>query len=321
MVGVSWGGQAYAVDSATGVGSLLGNTGYSSINSMARSPGGTLYAMAGYGNANNLITINPTTGLATLIGVSNLDSVRGLAFDSAGTLWAANDSSGTGIGVDDIYTVNVSTGFATFVGSTGYAGVQGMAYANGQLYVWEIGSGSGFGDGLMIVNTTTGALTDVNPAVGGFGSEAQTLCASATGVLYGACNALYTINAATGVLTLVGSGGYGDLRGIEFKSGGGGGPTLSKTGSCPGPVTLTVNGATAGGSVAMLYGQPGTYTRLTPPCAGLTLDIGQPTLAGILTANGGGVASISFNSPPGLCGRTVQAVNVATCVKTNTITL
>ncbi len=321
MVGVSWGGQAYWLDSATGTGGLLGNTGYGSINSLARSPGGTIYAMAGYGSANSLITINPTTGAGTLVGVSNLTSVRGMTFDGAGTLWAVNDSSGTGIGLDDLYTVNTTTGFATLVGSTNYFGMQGLGWANGTLYGWEAGSGSGIGDGLMTINTATGAATDVNPAVGGSSSEVQTICASGAGVLYGGRDALYTINAATGVTTLVGAGGYGDLRGIEFKSGGGGGPTLSKTGTCPGPVTITVNGATPNSPVAVVYGLPGSYTRTSAPCIGLTLNVATPTLAGILSSNNSGTASISFNSPPGLCGRTVQAVDVPSCTKTNTITL
>jgi len=319
MVGLDWAGTAYAIDSATGTGAPLGGTGYGSINSMAKSPGGVLYAMAGYGSANSLLTINPTTGVATFVATTNLDSVRGLAFSGAGTLYAANDSSGTGIGLDDIYVVNTTTGAATLVGSTGYFGIQGLAYANGNLYAWETGSGSGFGEGLMIVNTSTGAATDVDVSVGGSGFEVQTICSSPGGVLYGARDALYTISAVTGVTTLVGSGGYGDVRGIEFK--GGGGPALSKSGSCPGPVTLTVAGCTPNRPVAMLYGNPGTFTYGGTPCTGITLDMSSPTLAGVLTANGGGVASISFNAPPGVCGKTVQAVNVATCTKSNTIIL
>ena len=155
MVGVSWGGTAYAIDSATGTSVALGGTGYGSVNSMAKSPSGTLYAMAGNGGPNALITINPATGVGTLVGMTSLTSVRGMAFDAAGTLYAANDPTVTSIGVDDLYTINTTTAAATYVGSTGYFGVQGMAYAGGNLYAWEVGSGGGFGEGLMIVNTST----------------------------------------------------------------------------------------------------------------------------------------------------------------------
>jgi len=100
-----------------------------------------------------------------------------------------------------------------------------------------------------------------------------------------------------------------------------GGPTLSKTGTCPGPVTLTVAGATPSGSVAMLYGNPGSFTHNGTPCNGLTINVGQPTLAGIIQANGSGVANVSFNAPPGLCGRTIIGVDIGSCTPTNTITL
>lgn len=319
MVGVSWGGSAYWIDSASGTGGLLGGTGYGSINSLAKAPNGTIYAMAGYGSSNSFITINPATGAGTLVGMSNLISVRGMAFDAAGTLYAAEDTSGTGIGVDDIYTVNTSTGIATRVGSTGYSGIQGLGYANGTLYGWEAGSGSGFGVGLVTVNTSTGVATDVNPAVGGTASEVQTICSSPSGQIYGGRDALYTIDAATGVTTLVGAGGYGDLRGIEFI--GASGPVLSKIGSCPGTVTVSVSGCTPNRPVALFHGPAGSYTKPNGICAGTTLGISNPTLAVVLGANGAGQASVTFNATPNYCGRTVQAVNVANCTPTNTITL
>ena len=41
----------------------------------------------------------------------------------------------------------------------------------------------------------------------------------ADGTLYGARDALYTIDTATGIANLVGSGGYSDLRGIAVIDG------------------------------------------------------------------------------------------------------
>lgn len=100
-----------------------------------------------------------------------------------------------------------------------------------------------------------------------------------------------------------------------------GGPSLSKTGTCPGPVTLTVTNATPGGPVAMLYGPAGSFTYNGSPCTGLTINISQPTLAGMINANGAGVANVSFNAPPGLCGRTIVGVDIRACAPTNTIIL
>lgn len=100
-----------------------------------------------------------------------------------------------------------------------------------------------------------------------------------------------------------------------------GGPVLTKTGTCPGPVTLTVSDATPRGPVAILYGFPGSYTRTGATCNGLTIGISQPTLAGVIRANANGIANINFNSPPGLCGRSVIGIDLRSCTATNIITL
>jgi len=99
------------------------------------------------------------------------------------------------------------------------------------------------------------------------------------------------------------------------------GPSLGKTGTCPGPVTLTASNCTASGHVAVLYGHSGSYTKPGNPCGGLTLGISAPALGGILTANGSGTATLSFNAPPAACGLTIQAVDVSSCTATNAITL
>ena len=73
--------------------------------------------------------------------------------------------------------------------------------------------------------------------------------------------------------------------------------------------------------VAILYGPAGSFTKNGQPCNGLQLGISNPTLATILSANGAGSAALTFNAPPGACGRTVQGVDVASCVATNTLVL
>ncbi len=99
------------------------------------------------------------------------------------------------------------------------------------------------------------------------------------------------------------------------------GPQLTKSGTCPGLVQLSVTDATPNGAVAMLYGPGGSFTQTGSPCTGLTIAIGMPTLGGILTADASGAATVSFNAPAALCGVTVQGVDLATCEPTNPITL
>ncbi|MDA1259652.1 MAG: hypothetical protein O3A20_03430 [Planctomycetota bacterium] len=99
------------------------------------------------------------------------------------------------------------------------------------------------------------------------------------------------------------------------------GPALSKTGTCPGSVRLDVTGATPNSNIALLYGNAGVFVKNGNPCSGLVLGIANPTLAAMLPSNGSGNATLAFNAPPAACGRTVQAVDVASCVATNTIIL
>jgi len=100
------------------------------------------------------------------------------------------------------------------------------------------------------------------------------------------------------------------------------GPTLTATGSCPGPLTLAASDMTPAGTVAF-GGSLGTGTSLVPrgSCLGTSLDLLQPVLLALVTADGAGAASIVASVPPAVaCGTvTLQAIDLATCTTTNTV--
>ncbi|MBL7009294.1 MAG: peptidase S8 [Planctomycetes bacterium] len=100
--------------------------------------------------------------------------------------------------------------------------------------------------------------------------------------------------------------------------GGSGGFQLGiQSGSCPGSMTFAVSGQTLGGKVAWIYGSPGSFTVSGGPCAGLTVDIANPTV--YQNALG---TQITANVPAGACGSIrLQCVDVATCTKSNFIDL
>lgn len=100
-----------------------------------------------------------------------------------------------------------------------------------------------------------------------------------------------------------------------------GGPQLTKSGSCPGPTTISVSGVTANGNVAILFGNPGSAVKPGGICAGMVVGLSNPTLAAVLGANGSGSASLTFNAPAGACGRSLQAADLSACVTSNVITL
>jgi hypothetical protein len=124
-------------------------------------------------------------------------------------------------GADELVTVNLNTGAVTTIGSTGFSGVQALAANGTTLYAWDVSAG------LLTVDSGSGLATDVNTQAPG-NPNIQALDFGAGG-LYGARNELYTIDTGTGVITLVGSGGYTDIRGIA-------------TGVVPEPMTLLTVG-------------------------------------------------------------------------------
>ena len=104
-----------------------------------------------------------------------------------------------------------------------------------------------------------------------------------------------------------------------------GGPLMTLTGTCPGPVTANVSGATPGGQVGLLYAI-GTGSFVIPagnPCAGTTLGLDASAVLGaIVTANASGSVSAGFQAPAIACGRVFgQAVDGATCTTSNVVSL
>ncbi|PCJ55254.1 MAG: hypothetical protein COA70_03155 [Planctomycetota bacterium] len=98
--------------------------------------------------------------------------------------------------------------------------------------------------------------------------------------------------------------------------------TLAIAGACPSPVTISVSGASAFASVAIAYGNAGSFTIPSGPCVGTVIDISAPTLGGFFPADASG--NLSLTTPPlpaGLCGMTVQAVDMSNCAVSNTATL
>ncbi len=99
------------------------------------------------------------------------------------------------------------------------------------------------------------------------------------------------------------------------------GPSLARSGSCPGAITLTVTGATPLNPVAMVHGPAGAFVKPTPPCQGLVLQIAPPALGALVTTDGAGACQLPFNAPPAVCGRSVQAVDIVSCKASNVVVL
>jgi hypothetical protein len=273
-------GDLLRIDPATATFSLVGNSGFPLLASLAFQetcaavcdPPTTLYASDGSGG--NLNTIDQVTAAATFIGGMTIPAPS-LAFDPVtGGLYA-----GTGGGLDDLWWVEKSSGSARRIGPTtlGVHGIVGMSFdAGGNLWasISTGAGGQGGGDTLARLHKTTG----LGIPVGLFGlTDMSALAFNQAGTLYGVSSgaagppSLYTINLTTGAATLIGPllDRFGAppvtrVSGLEFDPGG------------------ILFGGLANGDVIRIDPLTATFNTLgnttLPVVAGLALDESCPRL-------------------------------------------
>jgi len=98
-------------------------------------------------------------------------------------------------------------------------------------------------------------------------------------------------------------------------------------GTCLGPVTFTAFGATPGGRVAFVWGDPGPFTiPAGKPCGGLeigVIPIGRPAPGFVVArADAAGEATATGFARPKACGRFfVQAIDLSDCRASNRVGL
>ena len=189
---------------ADGSGSFVGNNGFGG-NALASNSAGDFFTITGLpGGVRPLVEIDPETGSGSIVTqFENLD-VRGLAFSPTDELFAISELT---VPTYLLIKLDVETEQATSVGRTD-RGISGLDFSpEGMLYGW------GF-NGLVIVDTESGNVTDVNDAIG---AEANISSITFTddGRLFGGGDALYEIDVETGEVTFIGEGGYSNLGGIE----------------------------------------------------------------------------------------------------------
>ncbi len=208
MIGISFAGEVFEINSSTGSGVSIGPSGFGGTNSLAEHAGVFYSAPLGV-PPRPLISINPVSGAGTpLVNFSAVLEVRGMAVAPNGTMFVINNGGSTTI-VDELWSVNIGTGASTFVGTMGLPNFQGLSFEpGGTLFAWSIFQG------LHTVNVATGLATDVNTGFNNGGFDIKAIDFAGDGTLFGARDELYTIDSTTGIPTLIGSGGYSNLRGI-----------------------------------------------------------------------------------------------------------
>ena len=136
LFGVTWPGNVVSIDRLTGASTVIGPTGYGSINSAAQDSFGLVFASSR--SASNLIQIDPLTGQGTEISVlsGGCTDIRGLAFDSQDVLYALCNEN-----PDKLYTVDIETGVSSNEVAAPRS-IQGLDFdENDILYGLSVGNG------------------------------------------------------------------------------------------------------------------------------------------------------------------------------------
>jgi hypothetical protein len=196
-------GTAFAtIDPTTGVGTVLGSSGFGGGWAAALDTDGTLWTIVnGFGTA-QIATVSKTTGQATPVGSPIGTQMIALEIAPDGTMY------GIGYGDGLLYRISKTTGVGTAIGlGTGINGTMDVAFdCAGQL--WATTNGD-----LWTVDTVTGTSV-AQPAitgVGGGGAMVMGLMFDRAcrlfGTTYETPGNLYSIDPGTGAAALIGSTG------------------------------------------------------------------------------------------------------------------
>ncbi len=127
--------QLITIDPASGVSSIIGNSGLQ-LSSVGFAGG--LNGLFEVDTLSNLYSINPDTGAATLLGATGLAPNYGgwdtSISDSGSSLYFTAGGAGA---IDQLYQLNPTTGLATWLGSTGVTGIAGSAIVDGYLELFQ----------------------------------------------------------------------------------------------------------------------------------------------------------------------------------------
>jgi len=100
------------------------------------------------------------------------------------------------------------------------------------------------------------------------------------------------------------------------------GPVLALTGSCPGPVALDLTAATPEGSAVIVAGQgPGVSIVPVGVCTGTELGVESAQLVRGFVTDGTGGQTLDFDAPSALCGVSIQALDLSSCLVSNVLAI
>jgi hypothetical protein len=183
------------------------------MNCCIPSSGGTVDDTIWAHSSTDLYKVDPNTFALTHVGAFGQSDITDIAVTPSGDLWAISFSS--------LYRVDKTTAAATLVASLSGSGNNGLTFLpNGNLLAAD-----GTGD-VKQINTSTGATTDLGNFGNGLSSSGDLVAVGP--VMYGisstgaggsdasANNVLLRVDIASGVATVVGPIGFGQVWGLAY---------------------------------------------------------------------------------------------------------
>ncbi len=305
-------GELFSVDPITAASTLIGSTGVTGLNDIARDANGVIYGYQAV--SNNLYTIDPVTAVATLVttvtGITAFTAEGDITFDPVNNVLYALFAGGS----QELYSINPVTGVATNVGTLQAGGgnlaaasdniqTDYLAFQGGTLYAvisdGITGTNATFNDSLLTINPANAVVTRVGPLgvalplqLGALDYDAS---ADNFAMLEGLSGDLFRVNRTTGAATRTGNTGITSGSAMTF-----------------GAAALSLIQTASIGDVFIAEGNQGTQT-LT-----FTVSLSQfslsPVSVNFSTVNGTATAGIDFVAASGLLtfapGTTTQAVTV-----------
>lgn len=213
MLGVSFDGSAYRIDSQTGQATLLGPTGFGGLNSLARTDDGRFLSTTSslLQIPTRLVSIDPTTGAGYLVAVLTGITPNGCtatAIDHNTMYYVAYDAL---ISRWYLWTIDLTTLQPTFVTGPLYLGVQSLDIGPDRRFYTTISA-----DRLFWFDPIQGSSYELQSVSTPTPANIQTLAFSPSGELFGMGNQLFRIDRVTTHATPVGPPSNHDIRGLAF---------------------------------------------------------------------------------------------------------
>jgi len=210
------GGRVITIDTSTGAGTLLGETGLALVPALAINSQGEMFGAEEL--TGNLHRIDAATGEAEFVASTGLFALQALAFDNDDVLYGADFS----FPLSSLYIIDPNTGATTLINRSNDF-FTGLAFdpTDGTLWGSTGGAEPVVPDGIYTIDPVTaqGALVGTT----GFGGPTPDIAIDSEGNLFGAkgggqgSNVLIEIDKSTGSGALIGNIGFVAVSGMAFR--------------------------------------------------------------------------------------------------------